>query len=157
PDETRRDDTRAHEHDPACHGGGGRTTSMSDDGALVHVPEEGKAKKGFLLRGTPAPAPGGGLDGDDLGIITVVRPALAHEPGLGVVMLGLIGASTLIGIFIGSPVIGWLTDRFGRRTLFTIDIISFVILGLLQLWVQTGWQLLVVRLLLGVAIGAEYA
>ena len=32
-----------------------------------------------------------------------------------------------------------------------------MILGLLQLFVQTGWQLLVVRLLLGVAIGAEYA
>jgi putative MFS transporter len=32
-----------------------------------------------------------------------------------------------------------------------------VILGLLQLFVQAGWQLLVVRLLLGVAIGAEYA
>ena len=130
---------------------------MSDDGAIVHVPEEVKAKKGFLLRLTAATALGEGLDGYDLGIISVVLPAIAHELDLGVVMLGLIGASTLIGIFIGSPVIGWLTDRFGRRTLFTIDIISFVILGLLQLFVQAGWQLLIVRLLLGVAIGAEYA
>ena len=32
-----------------------------------------------------------------------------------------------------------------------------MILGLLQLFVQAGWQLLIVRLLLGVAIGAEYA
>ena len=128
-----------------------------DDGAIVHVPEEVKAQKGFLLRVTAATALGEGLDGYDLGIISVVLPAIAHELDLGVVMLGLIGASTLIGIFIGSPVIGWLTDRYGRRTLFTIDIISFVILGLLQLFVQEGWQLLVVRLLLGIAIGAEYA
>jgi MFS transporter, putative metabolite transport protein len=130
---------------------------MSDDGAIVHVPAEVKGQKGFLLRLTAATALGEGLDGYDLGIISVVLPAIAHELDLGVVMLGLIGASTLIGIFIGSPVIGWLTDRYGRRTLFTIDIISFVILGLLQLFVQAGWQLLVVRLLLGVAIGAEYA
>lgn len=130
---------------------------MSDDGAIIHVPEQVKGQKGFLLRVTAATALGEGLDGYDLGIISVVLPAIAHELDLGVVMIGLIGASTLIGIFIGSPTVGWLTDRFGRRTLFTIDIVSFVILGLLQLWVQAGWQLLVVRLLLGVAIGAEYA
>jgi putative MFS transporter len=130
---------------------------MSDDGVIIHVPPQVKAKKGFLLRITAATALGEGLDGYDLGIISVVLPAIALELHLGVVMLGLIGASTLIGIFVGSPGVGWLTDRYGRRTLFTIDIISFVILGLLQLWVQSGWQLLVVRLLLGVAIGAEYA
>ena len=128
-----------------------------DDGVIIHVPAEVKAQKGFLRRVTAATALGEGLDGYDLGIISVVLPAIAHELDLGVVMLGLIGASTLIGIFIGSPTVGWLTDRYGRRTLFTIDIISFVILGLLQLFVQAGWQLLIVRLLLGIAIGAEYA
>src|SRR5215831_2134915 len=164
PDETRRDDDRGacrpgrrHEHQPAWQGGGRRTTSMSDDGAIIHVPERVKAQKGFLLRVTAATALGEGLDGYDLGIISVVLPTIAHELNLSVVMLGLIGASTLIGIFFGSPTVGWLTDRFGRRKLFTIDIISFVILGLLQLFVQAGWQLLIVRLLLGIAIGAEYA
>ena len=130
---------------------------MSDDGAIIHVPQEVKAQKGFLLRITAATALGEGLDGYDLGIISVVLPAIAHELNLGVVMLGLIGASTLIGIFVGAPIVGYLTDRFGRRKLFTIDIISFVILGVSQLFVAAGWQLLVVRLLLGVAIGAEYA
>ena len=128
-----------------------------DDGVIIHVPAEVKAQKGFLRRVTAATALGEGLDGYDLGIISVVLPAIAHELDLGVVMIGLIGASTLIGIFFGSPIFGWLTDRYGRRTLFTIDIISFVILGLLQLFVTAGWQLLVLRLLLGVAIGAEYA
>jgi putative MFS transporter len=130
---------------------------MSDDSAIIHVPPQVQAQKGFLLRLTAATALGEGLDGYDLGIISVVLPAIAKELNLGVAMLGLIGASTLIGIFLGSPTVGWLTDRYGRRTLFTIDIISFVILGLAQLFVQAGWQLLVVRLLLGVAIGAEYA
>src|SRR5262245_36569103 len=130
---------------------------MSDDGVIIHVPEQVKSQKGFLLRITAATALGEGLDGYDLGIISVVLPAIAKELSLSVVMLGLIGAATLIGIFIGAPLVGYLTDRFGRRTLFTIDIVSFVILGALQLFVQTGEQLLVIRLLLGVAIGAEYA
>jgi putative MFS transporter len=130
---------------------------MSDDGVIIHVPEQVKSQKGFLRRITAATALGEGLDGYDLGIISVVLPAIAKELSLSVAMLGLLGASTLIGIFIGAPVVGHLTDRFGRRMLFTIDIVSFVILGALQLFVQTGEQLLVVRLLLGVAIGAEYA
>ena len=37
------------------------------------------------------------------------------------------------------------------------DIATFVVLGLLQAVVTEPWQLLVVRLLLGVAVGAEYA
>jgi putative MFS transporter len=130
---------------------------MSDEGVIIHVPEKVKSQKGFLLRLTAATALGEGLDGYDLGIISVVLPAITHELSLSVFMVGLIGASTLIGIFFGAPVVGWLTDRLGRRKLFTIDIVSFVILGVLQLFVAAGWQLLVVRLLLGVAIGAEYA
>src|SRR4051794_27486606 len=128
---------------------------MSD--VFIHVPATVKRQKGFLRRITAATALGEGLDGYDLGIISVVLPAITVELGLSPVMIGLIGASTLIGIFFGAPAVGFLTDRYGRRKLFTVDIVSFVILGLLQLVIATGWQLLVVRLLLGVAIGAEYA
>jgi putative MFS transporter len=131
--------------------------NSSAPGVFVHVPEAVKRQKGFLRRVTAATALGEGLDGYDLGIISVVLPAITHELSLSAVMIGLIGASTLIGIFFGSPVVGYLTDRFGRRKLFTVDIVSFVILGVVQLFVATGWQLLIVRLLLGVAIGAEYA
>jgi len=121
------------------------------------VPETLKSNKGFLRRVTAATAFGEGLDGYDLGAISVVLPIITHELGLGAVMVGLIGASTLIGIFIGGPVVGYLTDRFGRKRLFTLDVVGFVILGLAQLLVANGLELLVVRLLLGIAIGAEYA
>ncbi|MCE3551299.1 MFS transporter [Pseudonocardia sp. RS11V-5] len=87
----------------------------------------------------------------------MVLAQITKELDLSLVEVGLVGASTLIGIFFGSPIVGYLTDRFGRRRLFTIDIVAFIILGALQLFVTTGWQLVLVRLLLGVAIGAEYA
>lgn len=38
-----------------------------------------------------------------------------------------------------------------------IDICLFVILGVVQAFATEGWQLFVVRLLLGIAIGAEYS
>ena len=111
----------------------------------------------MLRRLTWATAIGEGLDGFDLGVIAVVLPLITRELGLTPVWSGLIAASTLVGIFFGSPVVGWLSDRIGRRTLFTIDIATFVVLGLLQAVVTQPWQLLVVRLLLGIAVGAEYA
>jgi len=114
-------------------------------------------KRGFLARVNFAAAWGEGLDGYDLGSISVALPAITMALGLSPVMAGLIGASSLIGIFIGAPLAGFLTDRFGRRIVFTVDIALFVVLGALQAVVADGAQLLIARVLLGVAIGAEYA
>src|SRR3954452_2819634 len=72
---------------------------------------------GMLRRMTWATALGEGLDGFDLGVIAVVLPLISKELGLSPVWSGLIAASTLVGIFFGSPVVGWLSDRMGRRTL----------------------------------------
>ncbi|MGH3914541.1 MAG: MFS transporter [Pseudonocardiaceae bacterium] len=41
--------------------------------------------------------------------------------------------------------------------MFIIDIAAFVVLGVAQGLVTSPWQLFIARLLLGVAIGAEYA
>ena len=104
-----------------------------------------------------ATAWGEGLDGYDLGIISVVVVLISKDLGISAGLLGLIGASSLIGIFLGGPIFGYLTDRFGRRWLFTFDIVLFLVAGLLQAVVGEGWQLFVIRLILGLAIGAEYA
>ncbi|HEX8495842.1 MAG TPA: MFS transporter, partial [Actinomycetales bacterium] len=111
----------------------------------------------FVRRMTLAMAWGQGLDGYDLGIISVVLTLVAKDLGISSGWLGLIAASSLIGIFLGGPVFGYLTDRFGRRRLFTLDILLFTVAGLAQAFVGEGWQLFVMRVLLGVAIGAEYA
>jgi putative MFS transporter len=113
--------------------------------------------RGFLRRLTLATAWGEGLDGFDLGVLSVVLVPLSKDLGISPLWAGLIGASSLIGIFIGAPIGGVLTDRFGRKQLFLIDICLFVVLGVWQAFVVAGWQLFVVRLLLGLAIGAEYS
>jgi MFS transporter, putative metabolite transport protein len=113
--------------------------------------------RGFLRRLTLAMAWGEGLDGFDLGVLSVVLGPLSKEFGLSPVWVGLILASSLIGIFFGAPIGGWLADRFGRKQLFLIDICLFVVFGVLQAFVTESWQLFVLRLLLGIAIGAEYS
>jgi putative MFS transporter len=119
--------------------------------------EQSPTARRFLRRMTLTTAWGEGLDGYDLGVLSVVLPLLSIELGVSPIWAGLIGASSLIGIFFGAPIVGHLTDRFGRRLLFLIDIAASVVLNILQGVVTEPWQLFVVRLLIGVAIGAEYA
>jgi len=100
---------------------------------------------------------GEGVDGFDLGILAVVLPSIKTELNTTSVELGLIGASSLIGLFFGAPLVGLLSDRFGRKNLFTIDLIAFVVIGGAQALVTEPWQLFVLRVLLGITIGAEYS
>ena len=113
--------------------------------------------RSFLRRVTLATAWGEGLDGFDLGIISVVIVYITTQLDITPSWAGLIGASSLVGIFVGAPVFGYLTDRFGRRRLFTLDLVIFLVAGVLQAFAQSGWQLFALRLVLGLAIGAEYA
>jgi MFS transporter, putative metabolite transport protein len=46
--------------------------------------------------------------------------------GLGSVETGLIGASALVGIFVGALVFGYVTDRIGRQTMYTLDLVLLI-------------------------------
>jgi MFS transporter, putative metabolite transport protein len=121
------------------------------------TPELTRTQRRFLMRVNLTCAWGEGVDGFDLGILAVVLPSLIKELNVSPVEAGLIGASSLIGLFFGAPLVGLLSDRYGRKNLFTIDLILFVILGGLQAVVTEPWQLFVIRVLLGITIGAEYS
>lgn len=97
------------------------------------------------------------LDGYILGIVGGAIPPATQEMHLNLVSQGLIGASALIGIFVGGLCFGRLADRFGRRTVFQWNLFAFVALSLLQLLAISQWDLVAYRLLLGIAIGVEYA
>lgn len=56
----------------------------------------------------------------------------------------------------GALVFGPLTDRLGRRGLMLADLGVFVAASLLQLVVAEFWQLVALRVILGLAIGADY-
>lgn len=95
-------------------------------------------------------------DGYILGIIAPALAVLTPQLGLSSLMVSLIGASTLVGIFFGGLVLGYVTDLVGRQTMYVLDLLTFVVASVLQFFVGEGWQLLVLRFVLGVAIGADY-
>lgn len=100
---------------------------------------------------------GEGIDGYVIGGIGMAITALSADLHLSTLMQGLIGASPLIGIFVGGPLFGWVADRVGRRPVFMVDMLIFLIGSVLQFFVQDGGELFVIRLVMGIAIGGEYA
>ncbi|WP_426986364.1 MFS transporter [Pseudarthrobacter sp. Y6] len=96
------------------------------------------------------------LDGYVLSIIGVALVQATPQLELTVYWEGLIGASALVGIFFGGFLGGWLTDKFGRQTLYTLDLAAIVLCSALQFWVQDALGLFVLRLLIGIAVGADY-
>jgi putative MFS transporter len=114
-------------------------------------------KRRFMIRLVAVLAGGMFLDGYILGIIGPVTGTMADDLGLSELWEGLIAAGALLGIFVGSPLGGWAGDKFGRKPLFMVDMGLFVIASAMQFFVDSAWQLFVVRLLMGVAIGTEYS
>jgi putative MFS transporter len=97
------------------------------------------------------------IDGFILGGIGLVMPALTADLELSAVWQGLIGASALIGIFFGGPIGGYLADKIGRKPMFIVDLAIFLVGSAAQFFVAEPWQLFVIRLVMGMAIGADYA
>lgn len=96
------------------------------------------------------------LDGFVLSIIGVALVQITPQLHLSDAWQGLIGASALIGIFLGAFVGGRLTDRFGRQVLYTIDLIAIIGCSVAQFWAADPVWLFVLRLLIGMAVGADY-
>jgi putative MFS transporter len=102
---------------------------------------------------------GGGefCDGYILSIIGVALPLITVSFKLGGGSAGLIGSASLIGMFVGGLIFGQVTDRVGRQKVYLADIAAFIILSLLQFVATEPWQLVTLRLAMGIAIGADFA
>lgn len=96
------------------------------------------------------------LDGWLLSIIGVALVGMQIELGLSGLHLSLAGASALIGIFFGGLFFGRITDIVGRQLMYTIDLILLVVCSVLCAFVESAWQIILLRFIIGVAIGADY-
>ncbi|MDR6420557.1 putative MFS transporter [Paraburkholderia phenoliruptrix] len=95
-------------------------------------------------------------DGFVLGIIGIAVSMAAGPLHLNALWMGLLGAASLAGLFFGSMLAGPIADKYGRRTIFAFDMLLFAIVSAAQYFVTSPGQLLVLRLILGLILGADY-
>ncbi|MDR3053352.1 MAG: MFS transporter, partial [Coriobacteriales bacterium] len=122
------------------------TTVMLDDMGMTP----------FLKRVTFFASGGPFLDGYVLAIIGVALVQLGDHLELDAVSSALVGVAALVGIFVGAVVGGYVTDRIGRKVMFTIDIIAIAVLSVASMFIWNVASLVILRFLLGVMIGADY-
>ncbi|MFE2992280.1 MFS transporter [Streptomyces sp. NPDC059262] len=96
-------------------------------------------------------------DGYALGVIGAVLPILDTTMGLSGVWSGLLGASALIGLFLGSILLGRVADRVGRQRLYLYNFVLITLASALQLWAHDPAVLFALRVVIGFGLGADYA
>ncbi|EHP71300.1 sugar phosphate permease [Metallosphaera yellowstonensis MK1] len=67
-----------------------------------------------------------------------------------------IGVAVVIGTGIGALISGYLVDKIGRKTMFVIDLVFFVIIAGLSAISINGYMLFLLRLLVGIGVGLDY-
>ena len=96
------------------------------------------------------------VDGYVLSVVGIIIIQLSRDLQLDSFWEGLTAAASLIGIFIGGLMGGWLTNQFGRKRVFYISPIIFIIASILQFYVESSHSMVALRLVVGIAVGIEY-
>jgi MFS family permease len=98
------------------------------------------------------------LDGLEVTLVGSLSPAIASPAALDLTsrQVGLAGSAYILGAVIGAVVFGRLTDRLGRRRLFTITVGVYLVATIATGFSWNFASFLAFRLLTGAGIGGEY-
>ena len=100
------------------------------------------------------------IDAMGVGIVFPIMPDLMDRVGAettaqGALWTGLIASAYAAAMFIFGPIVGSLSDAFGRRPVLIIALITMAINYAIMATAQTFWLLLLGRIIAGIA-GATY-
>ncbi len=65
-------------------------------------------------------------------------------------------ASVLIGTFFGGLIIGYITNKVGRKPMFMFDLVLFTACAFTLFFVQSAWQVFALGIVMGIAVGGDY-
>ncbi len=94
------------------------------------------------------------LDGLDTQAISYMAPMIAKEWGLSRDVLGPIFSSALAGLMFGYLLLSPMSDQFGHRKLILFSTVAFGLLTLVTLLATNVTELMILRFLTGIALGA---
>ena len=96
------------------------------------------------------------LDAFDFFLLVFLLGDIAKEFGVEVSAVTYAVILTLAMRFIGAFIFGRLGDRFGRKPILMLDIVSYSVIGALAAFSPSLWVFLALRALFGVAMGGEW-
>ena len=100
---------------------------------------------------------GWAMDAFEVTLIGNVLGALRDRFHLGANAMSLILGAWFVGLMFGAAGFGWLADRYGRRRIFLASLVLYGIATLATAFAPTLALLLVLRLIAGIGVGAEYS
>ena len=95
------------------------------------------------------------ISGMAVDLIAPSLPAIASSLNVGAGLAKNVITTYLLGYAIGSFIIGFLTDAYGRRKLLKLSIFSFVLSSLLPVIFPNEFVLLLARVMQGVFLGCQ--
>jgi putative MFS transporter len=96
-------------------------------------------------------------EGYALGTIGYALASLNRQMPLDAFWMGMIGSSALMGIFLGSLIFGWLSDKLGRQKIFLLSFLIITAAAFAQFYVTSPVELCVLRVLIGFGMGGDFA
>jgi MFS family permease len=99
------------------------------------------------------------LDGLEVTLVGSLSGAIAASPRLRLTEaeVGLTASAYLAGAVIGALFFGWLTDRLGRKKLFTLTVLIYLVATIASGFSWNIWSFIAFRFITGLGIGGEYA
>jgi MFS family permease len=98
------------------------------------------------------------LDGLEVTLAGSLAGELTQQSGLGLstAQIGLAGSAYLCGAVLGALGFGWLTDRLGRKKLFSVTLAVYLLATGATGLSWNVWSFVLFRFLTGAGIGGEY-
>ncbi|MFA5269777.1 MAG: MFS transporter, partial [Methanoregula sp.] len=96
------------------------------------------------------------LDGFDLFVMSIALPLIIVQFAATPLEQGIVASAAVIGAIFGALIGGKLCDRFGRKKVFLVDLLIFIVFAVLSAYAWNVESLILFRFLLGVGIGADY-
>ncbi|HEY5300974.1 MAG TPA: MFS transporter, partial [Acetobacteraceae bacterium] len=99
------------------------------------------------------------LDGIEVTLVGSLSGAIVKSPVLrmSATDIGFSASAYLIGAVLGALVFGWLTDRLGRKKLFSVTVVVYLVATVASGLSWSFWSFALFRFITGMGIGGEYA